>query len=330
MYGLLLLLVFSIPLYQMPGLSKAGELSPRELPRVTEVFLASIMVLQAVAVLILTPALVAGTLARERERGHLDLLAASPLSSAEIILGRLFPHYCDLVIIIAVAVPVLCILSLMGGVDVGIIALFDGTMLTSGFAIAAIAIAVSSLSERPRRAILASYFIVAGWTALPFLIELARNLGTGLVLQLAGWAWPIESVLGITNPLYVLSHQGGKAFDVVYQLVMTMGVQVAFGVFLILTTSAILRPSLKRAGPFGWRWTTLTFLFSKARACAGVLRAAMIRWCGRSAMSRGRPSSSGSCLLPRSWRSRCLWPVSPGTTRHPHSKSSRSTVTVRW
>ena len=80
-YGLMLLLVFSIPLYGLPSLSRAGELPPGELPRVAGTFVSSIMVLQALAVLILMPSLVAGTLAGRRENGNLELLMTSPVST---------------------------------------------------------------------------------------------------------------------------------------------------------------------------------------------------------------------------------------------------------
>jgi ABC-type transport system involved in multi-copper enzyme maturation permease subunit len=261
-YGLLLLLVFSIPLYDMPGLSKAGELSFRELPRVAEAFLASIMALQALTIVSLTPALVAGTLARERESGRLELLAASPLSAAEIILGSLFAGLYELVIIVALAVPVLCILSLLGGLDVGIIVLSDGLLLTTGFLVAATAIVVSSLSERPRRAIFGAYLIVAGWTALPLLIMLARSFGPAH--QLARSAWPIEDAIRFSNPLYVFFDTRGLGRPALgQQLLSSMSAHLTIGVLLILTASAILRPSLRRSGPFGWRWAPLIFLLSK-------------------------------------------------------------------
>ena len=284
-YGFFLLLAFMIPLAHTRGLSKAGELPPHDLPQVAETFLTLIIALQSLTVLILTPALVAGSLAQERQRGNLDLLMASPLSSLEIILGKLFARFYDLLIILAVAVPVLCILTMMGGIDVRVIALSDGVLITTGFFIAAASIAISSLSGNPRRAIFATYSIVAGWTALPFLIELARSVGTGPVLQIAVWSWPLEYAARYSIPLSILSRQGGRPDLWAYDVSATMVVQMTMAVLLILTSSAILRTSLKHAGPFGWR-PPFALLFTSA-ACCGVDPVANFRWCGRSASSRG-------------------------------------------
>src|SRR5207237_690990 len=146
-----------------------------------------------------------GTLAQERRRGHLDLLVASPLSSLEIILGKLGAHCCDLAMIIAVAVPVLCILSLLGGIDARLLVLADGGLLATAFFIAAVAIAVSMLCGRPARAITATYLVVAGWMALLYL-------------------------LGQPNPLSVFAGRNPHATV----LVTTMGVQVAMGTALLL------------------------------------------------------------------------------------------------
>src|SRR5262249_20072047 len=130
MYGLLLLVFFCIPLY-LSGLSKAAELAHHELARLVEECWGSIIEAQALAVLILTPALVAGSLAQERASGKMDLLVASPLSSLEIILGKLAARYVVVVMIVALALPVLCILSLFGGVDVWLAILEDAVLLAT-------------------------------------------------------------------------------------------------------------------------------------------------------------------------------------------------------
>src|SRR5262245_25418214 len=106
MYGLLLLVFFCIPLVNS-GLSKAGELAPRDRGELAEACWVAVVAAQPWAVLILTPALVAGSLARDRALGKIDLLVASPLSSLEIILGKLAARWGELVMIIGLALPVL-------------------------------------------------------------------------------------------------------------------------------------------------------------------------------------------------------------------------------
>ena len=169
----------------------------------------------------------------------------------------------DMLIIIALAIPILCILSLMGGLDVGLLVLFDGFLLSFGFAIAAIAIAVSSLCETSRRAILVTYVIVAGWTAIPFLIEMARNPGVGAVYWLAEWASPINRIILRSNPLFLFSRPVANLSGYTQILTATMLVNVSMGLVLLISGSMILRPSLRRTGLFGWGWTSWTLLLSK-------------------------------------------------------------------
>src|SRR5438093_13767780 len=102
LYGLLLLFFFCGPLVNS-GLAQAGELAHHDLVRIAEAFWVGVMEAQALAVLILTPALAAGTLAQERAGGTIELLMASPLSSLEIILGKLAAGFGDLVMIIGLA-----------------------------------------------------------------------------------------------------------------------------------------------------------------------------------------------------------------------------------
>jgi ABC-type transport system involved in multi-copper enzyme maturation permease subunit len=264
MYGLLLLVSFCIPLY-ISGLSKAAELAHHELTRLVEECWGAIVETQALAILILTPALVAGSLAQERASGKLDLLTASPLSSLEIILGKLAARFVVVVMIIALALPVLCILSLIGGVDVRRAILEDAVLLATGLLIAATAMAVSMLSTRPGRAIAFTYMIEAGWMAVPFLIERARDFGTGLVGWLAQWAWPVELALGLTNPIYVSHHWGSNPRASDWPLIRTMAVQVGLSLLLVAGSAAILRPMVRGAGPFGWRVAPMSFLLSRRR-----------------------------------------------------------------
>jgi ABC-type transport system involved in multi-copper enzyme maturation permease subunit len=262
LYGLLLLVFFCIPLY-VSGLAKAGELPHRELARLVEAFGGSVMEVQALAVLVLTPALVAGSLAQERASGKIDLLMASPLSSLEIILGKLVARYVPVVMLIGLALPVLGILSLFGGLDLLHTVLSDAILLATGLLIAATAMAVSLVSTRPGRAITATYVIAVGWMAVPFLIERARKFNGGLVGWLAQWAWPLESALGLTNPMYVTSHRGADPRALAWVLIVTMGVQVGLSLVLVAGSAAMLRPWIRGAGLFGWRVAPLSFLLSR-------------------------------------------------------------------
>ena len=72
---------------------------------------------QEILVLVLTPALVAGVIADEKQRKTLHYLMASQLSSAEIVLGKLLVRMLYVAVLLGVSLPILSLLVLLGGVD---------------------------------------------------------------------------------------------------------------------------------------------------------------------------------------------------------------------
>ena len=67
--------------------------------------------------LAITPALVGGTIAGEKQRKTLHYLLASELSSAEIVLGKLMARMLMVLVYLVAGVPMLFLLMLFGGVD---------------------------------------------------------------------------------------------------------------------------------------------------------------------------------------------------------------------
>jgi ABC-type Na+ efflux pump permease subunit len=74
---------------------------------------------QLLAVLLLTPALAAGTIAADRERGALEPLLASDLGAADIVLGKLGARLWLLVGVLSPGLPALALAVWLGGVPAG-------------------------------------------------------------------------------------------------------------------------------------------------------------------------------------------------------------------
>ncbi|MEN6450528.1 MAG: ABC transporter permease subunit, partial [Thermoguttaceae bacterium] len=70
-------------------------------------FFTTFAYLQLAAVMLLAPAMVAGTVASERERRTIEYLFASQLSNAEIVLGKLSARLLHVVYLVLVGVPIL-------------------------------------------------------------------------------------------------------------------------------------------------------------------------------------------------------------------------------
>jgi ABC-type transport system involved in multi-copper enzyme maturation permease subunit len=73
--------------------------------------------LQNLAILVLAPAYIGGAIAEERERGTLEMLAASQLSNREIVLGKLAARLIHLGGLLLAGVPIFSMMLVWGGVD---------------------------------------------------------------------------------------------------------------------------------------------------------------------------------------------------------------------
>src|SRR5262249_25060880 len=82
-----------------PTINEARDIAQR-------VFL-SVAAAQVFSVLAITPALVAGVIADEKQRKTLQYLLASPLSSAEVVLGKLGSRLITASVFLGLALPIL-------------------------------------------------------------------------------------------------------------------------------------------------------------------------------------------------------------------------------
>jgi ABC-type transport system involved in multi-copper enzyme maturation permease subunit len=251
------------------------EMSRRSLAALNEqVFSISIFV-QGLAMLTLTPALFGGAMAQEKSRRRLESLLTTTLSSAEIVLGKSAARLCLLMTILMVTAPISCLMGLNGGVDIGLVGISYCALLTTGLLSAAMATFISTLTDRPYRAITASYSLVLAWLLLPFLVD-PSAIGPGpptISSRIVEGIAFVGHWVGVTNPMFVLDEIGrSPSRDPVPPLALMMAAQVAISLFLIAGAAAILRPLAKRTGSSASRYKPVSFLLGRRsllprRAC---------------------------------------------------------------
>jgi ABC-type transport system involved in multi-copper enzyme maturation permease subunit len=261
-YALGLLSFFAYPVLVIMGYSSTRELDHRRLAVIAAQWFWGVMDGQALALVLLMPALVGGAIAAEAERGNLALWIASPMSSLDIVLGKLGPQMVQAILIVALSVPVLGLLSLNGGVDLGILFMCDAVMLGAAFLIACIAILVSTLSGHPRHAVLFAYVIVAAWLVAP---AFADEVRPWLKPPLARVAVIFRDTIALTTGQSVMAELPVNAPFVVGDVARTILVQLGLGTLLVGSAAALLRPVSRRAGLFGWRFVPLVYLLSRRR-----------------------------------------------------------------
>src|SRR5262249_20894603 len=150
----------------------------------------------------------------------------------EIVLGKLAARSLNILVVLALGLPIVVMLSLFGGVDPNGVLLFFAASASTAFFLAAVSILVSTHARKPRDAILTVYIIELLWLFARSLIDwLFPRFG-------GGWAGvhallkPVLDWVGASGPLYVmnsLSRIGGGGPVAVYELVLWMiGLQVAY------------------------------------------------------------------------------------------------------
>ncbi len=142
---------------------RGGTVSPVKLAEFATSFFYVFQVLQYLAVVVLTPAYVAGCIADEKERKTLEFLLATDLSGHEIVFGKLAARVMTLLMYVLAGLPVVAFLQLFGGIDPDL--LLAGTAATVGtvLGLSAVAIFFSVSVKKPRDAIAMTYLAVAAY-----------------------------------------------------------------------------------------------------------------------------------------------------------------------
>ena len=128
-----------------------GEDDIHAVARFSAAFFDTFAVLQLLAVVLLGPAMVAGTIAAERERRTIEYLFASSLSNAEIVLGKLAARLLHVVYVILAGVPVLALVMLLGGIAPEAVLVLLILTLSTVLTVSTLSIAVSVWSARRGR-----------------------------------------------------------------------------------------------------------------------------------------------------------------------------------
>ena len=170
--------------------------------RFAEIFLFTVIVVQNLTVLLLTPVYVGSAIAEEKERTKpLDLLFATQMKDYEIILGKMFSRMTHLGAILLGGLPVLSLAQLWGGIDFPILVanfINTGLLLLS---VGGISILVSTLCRKVVNTVMIIYGFVLPVTLCLGIFSMGGNTS---ILGLA------QSDLG-TDPEMILVVLGGLA-----------------------------------------------------------------------------------------------------------------------
>ena len=177
---------------------------PRDVGQFANIFVGVLLTVQGLAVLVLTPAYLAGAIAEEKERRTLELLFTTHLTDREIVLGKLFARLLHLGGVLLVTLPVLAILQLWGGANPLIITAAFAASLFSLLSIGSVSILCSVLARNVLNALLFTYAVVG-------LVSFCCLGAPGFYVSspLSFTAALAEQVGGVTLEQLFLSHRFG-------------------------------------------------------------------------------------------------------------------------
>jgi ABC-type transport system involved in multi-copper enzyme maturation permease subunit len=131
------------------------------LARAGEKFFYATAAIQLAMVLLVAPVATAGAICEDRARGILAQLAATDLSSAEIVLGKLGSRLAPILGVLACGLPVTALAALLGGVDTqALVSLFAVSVAVTALG-CALALALSARATKTHEVIIA---VLALWT----------------------------------------------------------------------------------------------------------------------------------------------------------------------
>ena len=180
------------------------DISIARVSLVAENYLVAYLAVQILAVVVLTPAVAAGAISDEKERGRLDFLRSSMLTPREIVLGKYLGRVLHLLGILATGLPILALATLFGGVDLRLLA--AGTLVT---VTTVCALAAYSLSLAVKRATLRDVMVTVYFNLTAVTVA---GLCCGWVPIFSGlsplwamlWLWRAGGDNPIATPLFAL------------------------------------------------------------------------------------------------------------------------------
>jgi ABC-type transport system involved in multi-copper enzyme maturation permease subunit len=162
--------------------------------RFAERFIFAFMAIQGLAVLILTPAYLAGAISEEKERRTLELLFTTHLTDWEIVTGKTMARATHLAAVLLVGLPVVLMAQAWGGVSLPLVLACWIATFTSLISVGAVCMTCSVFARSVLGAVLMSYFflgIVCGvFAAVPIASPVSFQMWLAYFVE-AGAPWGV-------------------------------------------------------------------------------------------------------------------------------------------
>lgn len=141
---------------------------------------AAMLAIQFAMILLITPAMTAGSIAGERERQTLDMLLVTNTGSLRIVAGKLLESLGYVALLLVAALPTMCLTLITGGVTLADVLTGALFLLVTAFAALSVGMFASAVFRRTVTATVMAYLIVffIGVVTMVPLVLGVRNIGS--------------------------------------------------------------------------------------------------------------------------------------------------------
>ncbi len=297
----------------MPGGSAAVGMSRNALVAMSVT--SRIIYFQFIAAQLLAAVALSGSICDEIQSGSLGVLMATPITSAQIVVGKLFGGLLQIVLLLAISLPALAAVRVMGGIPWDTLQAGLCVTLTAATFCGVLCLWLSTYYRQPYQVICAGTVVyLAVFMALPAFTTIAGSI----VAPSAPW---VSSIRALIDPRHALSAAlmtllsrapagAGYFLWPVHCLIMLVVTVVLLGLSvrrirrLPLAGASVTRPWFRPAEPFGspvaWKEGP-----KRSSAWSGgdkVAILAALGTCGLTVWAAAtHPRGYDSCLIDISW-----------------------------
>jgi len=118
----------------------------------------ALLLVETLLVVFLAPAFTAGAISLEREKQTLDMLAATPISSVAIVLGKLLSALTYVFVLIGASIPLTAMVFVFGGVGPDEVLRGYVVLLVSAIGLGSLGLFISAVMQRTQAATVVTFF----------------------------------------------------------------------------------------------------------------------------------------------------------------------------
>src|SRR5205085_2646956 len=147
-----------------------------DLTKTSSSIFAKMSFLQLGLVALLAPIFTAGAITQEKDSQTYDILLATPLSNAQIVLGSLMSRLFFVVALLISGIPIFSATQIFGGVEITSIAMSVVIAAATAFVTGALAMAIATFKVGTRRTIFSFYLFIVIYLVGGYLLDSIPSL----------------------------------------------------------------------------------------------------------------------------------------------------------